>query len=401
MRKIVSIILVLSIMFSLFAVTGAASAASASKKATVVLKATDLGTSKEMTNVTFTLKCAKTGETKTVKASKTGKYKVSLTPGTWTATVSVPKGYNKPSSKKFTVKAGDAVTKAFKVYPVFKVKVTVVNAKGKPVSGATVQICGNSATTNSKGVATVKGVEYGKNNVQVSISKNNSVFITYAKSHSLKGKANSTITLKITQKAEKDWAQLFSFAPPCRKPIIYLYSKTEQDVNVKLGNPDVLTASYPKYPENGWNVTVHTDGSLTYKDTGRDLYSLYWEGTNTEKSIQETGFVIPGADTAAFLEEKLAYLGLNELEAEEFIMYWLPQMQKNPYNYIRFATAEEIEEVMPLTIEPAAEKVIRVWMEYTPLEEDNEIPEQELVQVDRSALEELGFYAVEWGGTDF
>ena len=82
-------------------------------------------------------------------------------------------------------------------------------------------------------------------------------------------------------------------------------------------------------------------------------------------------------------------------------MYWLPQMQKNPYNYIRFATAEEIEEVMPLTVEPAAEKVIRVWMEYTPLEEDNEIPEQELVQVDRSALEELGFYAVEWGGTDF
>ena len=30
--------------------------------------------------------------------------------------------------------------------------------------------------------------------------------------------------------------------------------------------------------------------------------------------------------------EKLAQLGLNEREAEEFIIYWLPKMQNNPYS---------------------------------------------------------------------
>ena len=41
-------------------------------------------------------------------------------------------------------------------------------------------------------------------------------------------------------------------------------------------------------------------------------------------------------------EEKLAILGLNEREAEEFIIYWLPKLESNKYNYIRFATEEEI-----------------------------------------------------------
>ncbi len=85
-----------------------------------------------------------------------------------------------------------------------------------------------------------------------------------------------------------------------------------------------------------------------------------------------------------------------------FNVYWLPRMQGNAYNYIRFATEEEISECMPLTVTPAADKVIRIWMEYTPLDEKPEdIPEQELTRVDREALDELDFYTVEWGGTEF
>ena len=42
------------------------------------------------------------------------------------------------------------------------------------------------------------------------------------------------------------------------------------------------------------------------------------------------GFVVRGSDTAAFLREKLAYMGLTPREYNEFIVYWLPRMQNNP-----------------------------------------------------------------------
>lgn len=52
------------------------------------------------------------------------------------------------------------------------------------------------------------------------------------------------------------------------------------------------------------------------------------------------------------MEEKLAILGLNDREAEEFIIYWLPKLQENEYNYTIFASMDEINENMPLGIFP-------------------------------------------------
>ena len=48
------------------------------------------------------------------------------------------------------------------------------------------------------------------------------------------------------------------------------------------------------------------------------------------------GFVVKGEDTAAFLQEKLAYLGLTPREYNECIVYWLPRLEGNPYNLISF-----------------------------------------------------------------
>ncbi len=40
------------------------------------------------------------------------------------------------------------------------------------------------------------------------------------------------------------------------------------------------------------------------------------------------------------MEEKLEVLGFYEREEEEFIIYWLPKLEANKYNYIRFASEE-------------------------------------------------------------
>lgn len=178
------------------------------------------------------------------------------------------------------------------------------------------------------------------------------------------------------------------------KPIIYLYPTAPTQVNIKLGYPDKLTTTYPKY-EDEWNVLAHPNGNLIDLKTNRNLYGLYWEGLNTSsKGIQEEGFVVKKENTIEFLEEKLAILGLTEREANEFIIYWLPLLEQNEYNYIRFESIDEINANMPLKVNPTPDTVIRVLMEYKGLEAPIEVKEQTLHSPERK-----GFTLVEWGGT--
>lgn len=178
------------------------------------------------------------------------------------------------------------------------------------------------------------------------------------------------------------------------KPIIYLYPETTTELTVKLGYPEKITCSYPKY-ENEWNVIANPDGTLIDTKTGRNLYALYWEGIDTTKKDKTEGFVIKGEETAEFLEEKLAILGLTPREAEEFIVYWLPKLEANQYNYIRFASPDEINQSMPLEFSQKPDTLIRILMQFEGLDEPIEVEEQKLETPERT-----GFVAVEWGGTE-
>ncbi len=179
------------------------------------------------------------------------------------------------------------------------------------------------------------------------------------------------------------------------KPIIYLYPTQDMEVSVKLGYNENITVSYPKYL-SAWNVLAKIDGTIIDLETNRNLYALYYESENTVNfKVEKDGFVVKGENVATFLEEKLSMLGLTEREAEEFIIYWLPILQENEYNYIRFATIDQINENMPLDITPNPDTIIRVLMTYKGLENSIEIEEQQLITPERN-----GFVAVEWGGTE-
>lgn len=179
------------------------------------------------------------------------------------------------------------------------------------------------------------------------------------------------------------------------KPVIYLYPTEETEVSVKLLNAEKITCSYPKYVDE-WNVLSKPNGDLIDLNTGRNLYSLYYESESVEKfNVSQEGFVIKGEDSAKFLEEKLEILGLTAREAEEFIIYWLPKLESNKYNYIRFATDEEINNNMPLEIKPNPDTIIRVLMTFKGLENPIDVEEQKLIPPERK-----GFVAVEWGGIE-
>ena len=178
------------------------------------------------------------------------------------------------------------------------------------------------------------------------------------------------------------------------KPVIYLYPEEETEVTVSLDYGGELTCTYPAISaENAWTVTAAPDGTLT--DSAGQTYSyLYWEGTSHWDYDFSEGFCVKGEDTAAFLEEALAQLGLTEREANEFIVYWLPRMEQNPYNLIAFQ-GEAYTGRAPLTVTPAPDSVLRVFMAWQALEEPVELPEQEL-----PAFQRQGFTLVEWGGAE-
>ena len=104
------------------------------------------------------------------------------------------------------------------------------------------------------------------------------------------------------------------------------------------------------------------------------------------------GFCVPGGDTAAFLEDALAQLGLTRREANEFIVYWLPQMERNAYNLIAFQSDTYTDHAV-LTVTPEPDSVLRVFMAWKPLKSAIDLPAQDLPAFSRD-----GFTVVEWGG---
>lgn len=178
------------------------------------------------------------------------------------------------------------------------------------------------------------------------------------------------------------------------KPVIYLYPTQKQTIEVQLNYNGALTHTYPKYPTDGWQVIAEPNGTLWDKN-GMEYYALFWEGKPHKQIIPKDGFVIAGKETAAFLEEKLAYLGLNRKEANEFIMYWLPRMEENNYNFIHFS-GKQYEEQAALIINPKPETIIRVMMLTQALEYKINIPLQDLNSLKNKRK---GYTVVEWGGS--
>lgn len=181
--------------------------------------------------------------------------------------------------------------------------------------------------------------------------------------------------------------------PTDAKPVIYLYPETTQEIEVKLNYAGEFTCTYPKY-EDGWRVVAHPDGTLIDCATGSEYSYLFWEGVSGTEYDLSKGYVVAGEDTAAFLETKLAELGLNRAEANEFIVYWLPRMQANAYNLIAFQT-EVYTNAAKLEITPAPDSVLRVFMAYKALDQQIEIEEPMIEPFERN-----GFAVIEWGGTE-
>ncbi|MCL1906753.1 MAG: hypothetical protein FWG08_02355 [Propionibacteriaceae bacterium] len=179
--------------------------------------------------------------------------------------------------------------------------------------------------------------------------------------------------------------------PAPDKPVICLYPEQPTDVRVELDYTGGLAYTYPAYGD-AWEVTAYPDGHLINHSDSKEYSYLFWEGRQSIQYDMSQGFVVRGEDTATFLQEKLAYLGLTPREYNEFIVYWLPKMQDNPYNLIAFQ-GDTYTDAAQLKITPQPDSVLRVFMVFQPLDSPITVDEPQLVPFERS-----GFTVIEWGG---
>ena len=186
--------------------------------------------------------------------------------------------------------------------------------------------------------------------------------------------------------------------PETAKPVIYLYPEQETKVNVQLTFNGTLTSTYPTLPPEGWTVTAQPDGTITDEE-GRSYRYLFWEGVADVDWKQDSGFLVKAEDAREFLEQSLTQLGLNELEQNDFITYWLPKLEKNGESFVTFA-AEQYTDNAILTVTPQPDSVLRVQMLISKVDDSNRAAFQKLPEQELPRFEREGFVLVEWGGTD-
>lgn len=181
--------------------------------------------------------------------------------------------------------------------------------------------------------------------------------------------------------------------PAPEKPVIYLYPTEETEIEVQLSYDGVLDYTYPAY-DGGWRVRAYPDGTIVNHADGRAYSYLFWEGHGAAEYDFSRGFVVSGHETEAFLQRKLAHMGLLPKEYNEFIVYWVPRMKDNAYNLIAFQQ-EAYTDGARLTISPQPDSLLRVFMAYKRLSEPIEVPPQVFEPFVR-----VGFTVVEWGGSE-
>ncbi len=179
------------------------------------------------------------------------------------------------------------------------------------------------------------------------------------------------------------------------KPVIYVYPEKTKQVSITLDLKGSLGFTYPKY-NKGWNFIADSDGTIHINN--KKYNYLFWEGTSdilTEKINWNEGFIVNQNNLVNFFEEKLSKMGLKSNEIQDFITYWYPKMLINENNYIHFIFNEAFNEYAKLTVSPKPDKMFRVFMIWSKVEQQEkpEVIEQTIQSFTRS-----GFSIVEWGG---
>lgn len=207
----------------------------------------------------------------------------------------------------------------------------------------------------------------------------------------------------------------------CGKPVVYLYPEKPIDVHLSFTSPMTLNTQIPFY-NNGWFVKAQPDGKLNdlqpqYTDCAKidssklgseyasnacktNTYPyIYWSGKSLDNVYPkvEGGWIVEKNNLQKFMDQKLKEIGLTEKESNNMTSYWVPKMiEKNsPYYRVSFLTTNQMNEFIPMNINPVPDSVLRVFLDFKPLISKpvvNPTPQY------FDKFNRHGFTLVEWGG---
>ena len=168
------------------------------------------------------------------------------------------------------------------------------------------------------------------------------------------------------------------------KPVIYLYSparEVEASVEVALRARGArFTVLLPRTGDFGgegalggalarWRVRVMPDGSLLPRGEAPSapaVASLFWEGAGAlSAGACASGGPwqrLRGTDAGDWLLRCLPRLGLSVREATEMAQYWGPRMAAHACVEARFLSQDALDAEAPLTILPAPDATLRVYL---------------------------------------
>ena len=192
------------------------------------------------------------------------------------------------------------------------------------------------------------------------------------------------------------------------KPVLYLYDDQpgrEVHTSLKLHDSEMLymwpNAGHIDQQDYSWDLKTSDDGTL-YDQAGNEYSYIFWEASDYGDYSLDQGFCVKGSDTAEFLREKLKEMGLTPKEYNEFIVYWMPQMQNNPYNIIRFEGLDPNDDYnrhFELSVtdgeKELPDSMLRIFMVWQASDSYQEMEPQTF-----SPFERNGFTVVEWGGAE-
>ena len=182
-----------------------------------------------------------------------------------------------------------------------------------------------------------------------------------------------------------------------RKPVIYLYPKTTTDISVWVElSSATMIAEYPKTLNGKWEVTASPRGGLKDIRTGKKYSYLFWEAemNNSFALNYDNAHCVSSSDIESYLEASLKTLWLNTKEMNDFIVYWLPILESNPYSIIEWKT-DEYTQRAKLNISPKPDSLIRVFMVFKRSESQVQTWNPKLKRSRRK-----GYSVVEWWGTN-
>lgn len=202
---------------------------------------------------------------------------------------------------------------------------------------------------------------------------------------------------KIFTRGEFGWISWTNtdYLPPANcEPFVYIYGDSGKNVKISLDKSVKLLTTDPVSVNNSWEIILVDEGKFQIKGSDKLQHRIFWEGIQGALPPLQNGWVVARDSLTSFLTEKLTFLGLNQLEINEFIDAWLEDLSQKPFCFIGFYPEEIISSYAPMHINPKPDQIIRILMDYRLLDVREDVKPAMLSAVKRSD----GLLVVEWGG---